>query len=879
MIKKQPSRTQAPPIGFIGRADAKQRFFDLLSEQSQTLPLLLYHGTDGNGKTSLLKELQQHCAQPDVSIPCISLNFDGSPTEGSRITSVHAAVIRLAEEAKKSRPKGIRPKKIEKIVADAKKLSHYRASVDAQEGVVLVYGGGQFVDAVMKGTAEGIVISGLGFIIYNHKAIAKTLSNIFADLRGNQHSDELQSLSPEEFEDTLDRDYAARFADSFDDRPGCVVKAVLFFDTYELADSDKHHHWLGGLYKALREQGILCVVAHQQELTGWQNDAINVPVYGFTGEEAAAYLQQVGAMQQERFGLKSQIPAAIQQEILAECLHRREQEQSYYSPALLEGYADILRIELDRGSGYPTSLHLDTMETGQNHVGRLLDRTFRVIPEAHGGVKPWLCELALAPAFDEQFADAVNFHRKSRHSNAPSIDWEYLSQLSLLNRQEVAQGRKKFTFYSLPRAYKHELTKNVTPEHVQDTHQVGVEHWLERAEGELSKSEYDLYTMEQPYWQRIMSNCLFHLHELKEPVTPKTLLLITKLLLDFYWWWCENLPHETWHDMVDRAAALTRKEHGEVGEVLALLKRFDAAWPKRWQRSPQNWKPEEERSEEERGWDYSEVLSSLQALKQILQRGVSASRADARVAELYEYADTMIAYYEGHAHHYRALTDAGSGATSTFHQAAEALNKHGDFTGFKPERHRTLKQAWSRIALAELCLDMEDYHSATAYALEVLRLLPQPETQEGVDMEGTGNTYHVLSRIAGKRKHWKEAGKQMGIALLFNLGFYATDQDNYAHEYYRYQQQAGREALRAVFEHSPDSALEYLGGLKGIWEENSTVPASSISLDALLVSFDETFPQKLAAKPSQIEKKDFNEAKNQFAARLALIQAELILRT
>lgn len=871
--KKQPLRTAATQVGFIGRADAKQRFFELLSEPPQPLPLLLYYGTDGNGKTSLLKELQQYCALPDVSVPFVALNFDGAPTAGGRIASVHAAVIRLAEEAKKSRLKGIRAKKMQKILADAKKLSHYRTSVDAQEGIVLAYGGGQFVDAVMKGAVEGIVVSGLGFIIYNHKAIAKTLGNILADLRGNLHSDELQTLSPEEFEETLDRDYAAHFADAFDDKPGRFVKAVLFFDTYELADADKHHDWLRGLHRALGERGILCVVADQQELTGWQNDAVSVPVYGFTREEAAAYLEQVGAIQQERFGVKSQMPTAIQQEILIECLHRQEQEQNYYSPALLEGYADILRIGLEQGSGYPDSLHLGTTETGKTHVGRLLDRTFRVIPEAHGGVKPWLCELALAPAFDEQFADAINFHRKSRHSNAPSVDWAYLSQLSLLNRQEVAQGRKKFIFYSLPRAYKHELIKNVTPDHVQDTHRVGVEHWLERAEGELSKSEYDLYTMEQPYWQRIMSNCLFHLHELKEPVTPKTLLLITKLLLDFYWWWCENLPHETWHDMVDRAAALTREEHGEVGEVLALLKRFDAAWPKRWQLNPQNWKPEGERTEEERGWDYSEVLSSLQALKQILQKGVADLRADARVAELYEYADMMIAYYEGHAHHYQALTRPGS--ESTFRQAAEALNKHGDFAGFKPERHRTLKRAWSRIALAELCLDTEDYSSATAYALEVLQMLPPPEKQEGVDMEGAGNAYHALSRIARKQKHWEIAGKRMGVALLFNVGFYATDQDNYAYEYYRYQQQSGKEALCAAYEHSPGSALEYLRGLKRVWGSDSTVPTGDIPLDALLVRFDETFPPKLVEKPSQIEKKDFIEAKSQFAARLASIQAEL----
>lgn len=882
--KKQAGRPQTSPISFIGRTDAKQLFFGLLSQQQPVaLPLIMYHGADGNGKTSLVRELQQFCALPEESVPYILLDFEAAAAEGGKITSVHAAVIRLAEQAKKSRTRGIQPKRMERILADAKKLSHYRASVDSQDGLVLVSGGAQLIDAAMKGVVEGIVISGVGFMVSNHKVIVNTFKNIFSDFRDSRADVKLQALSPEEVQDTLDKDYAARFVASFDSRPGRSVRAVLFFDAYELAASDKKAGWLKGLHLALREQGVLLVVAGHQELTGWHDGVENVPIHGFTAEEAANYLDAAGAIQRERFGLVDQMPPSLKQEILAECLHHSERDQDYYSPALLEGYADVLRIELEKGASrerasYPGSLHLDTPGPGKDHVGRLLEKTFRVLPETHAGIKPWLCELALALSFDEQFADAVNFRRNSRHSNAPSIDWAFLSELSILNRQEVMQGRKKRVFYSLPRAYKQELVKEVTPEHSQDTHRVGVEHWLERAEAELSNSEYDLYTMEQPYWQKLMSNCLSHLHALREPVTPKTLLLITKLLLDFYWWWCENLPHEAWHAMVDRAVALTREEHGEVGEVLALLKRFDAAWPKWWQLNPQNWKPEEERTEEEKGWDYSEVLSSLEALRKILDARTSGLRGKAGVEELRRYTDSMLSYYEGHAHHYRALTAPDSEPASTFRQAEEALVKYGDFDGFKPERHAALKRAWSRIALAELCLDVEDYPSATAHALEALRLLPRPEDQEGVDMEGTGNAYHALSRIAGRHKDWGLAGKRMGIALIFNFGFYATDQDDYSHESYHYQQRSARDFLRATHEHSPDGALRYLTGFKGMWGDGGAVPGSSVSVEALLFSFDEVFPPKLAAKPSHIEKKDFKEAEARFRTLRESIQAELVLR-
>ena len=849
-----------------------------------SLQLLMYHGDPGSGKSARLTEMQERC--DTLEVPWVLADFSTFSAETNKLTSLHTTIAMLSEIGKETTSKPIRSG-LEKIHADSKKLDQHKNVLGWSDGAATAFNTVQFWDAILKGDVHAIIFSGINFAVYNHKTVSTTLRNTLDEL---QHTRKLKKLSQEELQAEIDKDYLARFVSSFSagvqsEHP---IKAVLFFSAYDLSPKNEGYDWLYEAYKVLHHYGFLFVVSGQHETAGWPDkDVFNIPLYGFTEDEARAYLDQVAQTQQENYHLLERMPQEIAEKLLKKCKESRRHGRNYYHPLSLKGWADVLRLGLDEDKQYSTDLvaRLDAPQVG-NRDEHLLNQTIEAIPSEYRGIKTWLYDMALAPLFDKEFAIAVNRSNPTRtHSMSPEIDWTYLSRLKILNKHEVKYDSEEHTFYKLPRIYQQIFAKKLESKEKQQIHRIGVEHWLGRAEKALSENEYDLYQMEEPYWRSLMSNGLFHLSKLekpsnkrKKPVTDKATLSITKLLLDFYWWWCENLPHEDWHEMFEMIEAVTHDRQSNISKTLEQFKAFDAAWPKRWQLNPQNWKPDAEKTDEEKKWNYSVVLASMETLRKISAAGDKNAQegTDAKdLSHLSEYLDAMISYYEGLAHHYGALSPSLN-PDATFKRSEVALKKYGEYGGFKPESHAQLKKAWSLIALADLYTDMKTYELADSCANEALGLISEIEDQTGVHREGASSAYHVLSAGALRQGDWKNAGEMMGQAMVHSFGFYAADHDEYSYTYHHdYQRRCVADDLKTA---PPSEALHYLQGFQRQWRgTGSKLGETATVQECVEACFQAILP--LPALPDgkldKISLESFEEAEAEFQLLLGRLSSPI----
>jgi tetratricopeptide (TPR) repeat protein len=465
---------------FTNRVDETRRFLELLNAPAgSSLPLLMFYGVGGVGKSSLLDHLQQRCETWNPAIPWAAVDLQHARDPARALPRL---VSTLEIEY------GIRFESFKRVLAvlSAKLTGEETTKSDDARGQTvdlgfdllgLIPGAGQIISIARMTTSAAKLA---------WPALLKNpvLAQAVQSFGGQDALLPLLDLKPEQLVDELVRTFAADLSLHAPHRQGIVGRCALFFDTHEALWEDKEGHagtrdtWLRLLREYLHEQGVLMVMAGRDTLR-WPDDWLERDEHnqliwleqhligGLSRIDALEFLRRADASTPDG---PLNMPEALQDAILTVTNERPSQLESAHHCYLLSLCMDIVGNTKAQTGSYPNPNEFSTIPTGDKASMRLVERFLKSLPNQT--TANWLEELSLTPRFDERFALELDAFRQYGNGRA---GWNRLLQLSLL--QEQPGG-----FLEMHKLLQATLRDRISEAAAKPLHAWAFEHWTARGE-------------------------------------------------------------------------------------------------------------------------------------------------------------------------------------------------------------------------------------------------------------------------------------------------------------------------------------------------------------------------------------------------------------
>ena len=831
------NRAQPASSRFTNRIAECALFTRLLRAPLDTpLPLLMFYGVAGAGKTAVLEHLQRECAAARVPAAAIDL----AETPGA-VDALSKLAARLETEH------GLKFAGFKRAVAvlAARQSGEKHAPV---EGLTSA-GASQCADLILDGLGLVPVVGQLAAMVKLGKgsfqlAMGKALDHAgfrgaMLKLGGQEDLLHLMDWPLPDLLPELERRFAADFCASVPERSGCEARAVLFLDTHEALWQDSsggayaRDEWIRTLREHVHGRGVLLVMAGR-DLLAWDEDWREVDRSGrrvWLDEHVVGGLGEADA--RELIG-KLATEAPVPEE-LVEAVLRVSNERSAHVDSAHHCYLLTLCMEVlgqtHRGTGaYPCASEFEGIRPGAGAGEKL---AARFLASLHNqAMVGWLKDLSLAPRFNEEFALELD---RARHHHNGRAGWSSLRRLTLLEERQTG-------YVEIHRVLREALRARVSAEDARQVHQWAYRFWTERAEQRLKEEGW--YSFEASSWHEAMQFSLFHLCRAgTAPADTRPALVFTELVLDVFWWWSENLPSRFWDQifrtveqalqpLIERAQGEPLPEQvQELIEAMALLRRFDEAWPKGWVKDPAGWdaavRTKWGAAVVER-WSWPETIRTLRDLRELLNLEPTEERIlrpqPGTVPPVPGSAAAMLSNFLGLAliHQADDLATAPDAAPELRNDARRHFQvMERWFAELEPDR---LASAWAHFNHATLHLSEEAYDAALRSASESISLIGRERATEGCSMETVAEAYRISSAAYWAQGQALAAGDAMGRALVYCFGFHATDHDEYTEAYYA---DLCAEVERHLASLSGEDDRLYLEGLRRQWQDDPAPPVGA----------------------------------------------------
>jgi tetratricopeptide (TPR) repeat protein len=421
----KPGRRENTPSGeiarFIDREEQRNLFHYYLNSPT-TLPVLMFYGVGGAGKTWLLKKLRQ---ETPADVPAAYLDFDAQAGGQRFVMDPAAALYEIRQQIGREAPRfdlAFAMMRHKQGAAQEPGLRGHGAMGIAMEIAAEV------VQAAQSLPAVSVVINSVRRRLFKQLR-GTALERFLAEATGSRFVLELRAKTSQEIGADLLQYLAEDLRESLTPNLGRVVRAVLFFDTFEAVGAEL----LNAEHQRFREKWIrdaaanfdfaLTVIAGQNRLDwaeaepAWAESIEQHLVGGLSETDARQFLHNCGID-----------GAEIQEAILATA---RETDGGGYHCFSLGLCADIVYAE--RRSGCEPAP--ETLRLRPQDWSKLARRFLKSL--ASNGERRWIEQLALTPRFDEKAGRAAF---SSERSAAQDAEWEALHHYSFVQPLPGARG-------------------------------------------------------------------------------------------------------------------------------------------------------------------------------------------------------------------------------------------------------------------------------------------------------------------------------------------------------------------------------------------------------------------------------------------------------
>jgi hypothetical protein len=406
---------------FIDREDQRNLFHHYLNSPTK-LPVLMFYGVGGAGKTWLLKKLRQ---ETPADVPAAYLDFDRQAGGQRFVADPATALYEIRQQIGRDAPRfdlAFAMLRHKQGAAEEPGLRGHGALGLAAEAIA------ELVQAAQSLPAVNVAINKLRPHLF--KRLRNTaLERFLAGATGSQFVLELRARTSQEIGADLLQYLADDLRESLTPNLGRAVRAVLFFDSFEAVGAEL----LNSEHRRFREQWIrdvaanfdfaLTVIAGQNRLNWekaepeWAGRIEQRPVGGLSEMDARQFLGN--------YGIEG---AELQEAILATA---RETDGGGYHCFSLGLCADIVYAE--RRSGREPEP--ETLRFGPWDWEALARRFLKSL--ASDSERRWIERLALTPRFDDPAGRAAF---SSERSAAQDAEWEALHDYSFVQPLPGARG-------------------------------------------------------------------------------------------------------------------------------------------------------------------------------------------------------------------------------------------------------------------------------------------------------------------------------------------------------------------------------------------------------------------------------------------------------
>lgn len=479
---------------FTNRVSESRLVLDLLGAPAGApLPLVMFYGVGGAGKTRLLDHVTQRCQarglpwasvdlaelrEADQALPELAAQFEHR--HGVSFPSFKQALAVLAAR----RGGGALTARVSEYV----KSTGETVTDTVLDGLGLIPAVGQLA-AVVK------LAKGASQVAFKQAMQRKSFRDAMLRLGGEGELLELVEWSHEQLLGELQRRFAADLVRGLPPALGQAGRAALFLDTHEALWQDTkggagtQDAWIRLLREYLHDQGVLMVVAGRDRLR-WPDDwtetdaegrALWLTQYrvgGLSVADAREYLHRadVDDVTTQPFTMPRELQAAILRVTNEEPDPAKPSQHHCYLLALC---AEVVANSRATTGDYPAPDEIQAIPTG-DAAAEPLARRF-LLSLRNEQMVNWLEELALSPRFDEEYALALDVAR--RHMNARA-GWERLRELSLVELWEDG-------FLELYALLRESLRRRVEPGRAAAVHAWAAGAWAQQARTHPPGSEGD----------------------------------------------------------------------------------------------------------------------------------------------------------------------------------------------------------------------------------------------------------------------------------------------------------------------------------------------------------------------------------------------------
>ncbi|WP_390888644.1 tetratricopeptide repeat protein [Frigoriglobus tundricola] len=438
-----------------------------------TLPVLMFYGVGGVGKSWLLRKLKAELAEDRPFLPTALLDSD--PLSGG--TAYHTDSSKALAHIRQQFKDVLCPRfdlayawlRYKEGITEEPLLKGSGPAADAFEVVKSVGGALAGVPGVGHGLKK------IGDAIKKHVFKKSRLEKWLAETTGQEDFLKLRSADPQQLYPELADRFLRDLAENLQPQDRYACRAVIFIDTFEAlsrgvqgrAQLHERQSWVRDLHAA--DSPVLLVLAGRDQLPWDELEAAYAD---------PKYLKQtlVGLSEpdsREFLGKEGVADPAVQKAVLRVSEDTRSGPQGAergYHPLCL--YLCAKTIVNDVAAGRAVDPSLFNMKPGD--LGELAQRFLKSLPDPAQEV--WVRRLALAPRFDESAARTAF----SATPGAPQdAAWHVLRGYSFL--QETDEDG----WWTLHAKMRHALA---TGAEVETYHRDWQEYWHERAKSDVDAS-------------------------------------------------------------------------------------------------------------------------------------------------------------------------------------------------------------------------------------------------------------------------------------------------------------------------------------------------------------------------------------------------------
>jgi tetratricopeptide (TPR) repeat protein len=489
MVKRKntaPSTASDQLRRFTNRENERKVFWEKVdTEQGKPLPVLMFHGVGGAGKTSLCKHLRESLKQSPV-VPFAWLDFDKKAGGAPYVGDVASALALLRSQFDVQCPS----------FDIAYAMLRYKEGKTAEPAIKGKGAVGDSFDFLLElGQAVITPLPGVNVVTWIAKKTAPAIwgkvrdtalgqwlqskagNQDFLQLRGQQ----VQEIYPE-LNDRLLKDLSERLPS----REGKICRGVIFLDTFEAVrenvnhDAEQHNRedWVRELYQP--DSGILLVILGRDRLR-WDevDDDFKDRQYlethrigGLSYDDSLQFLATCDVTEPK-----------LQQAILDVCREQMTASGKASPDAKASGYhAYSLALCVDTAANEQRQGRKTDPDSFRIGANDLAQRFLKSLPSKE--IRVWVEKLSVTPRFDGDAALAAlnGFSTTSMDRSDKTMEWQILVGQSFVSDIDGTWH----TFHAIMRnSLREQLANN--PDRLRVMHEEWHVYWSSRSRAATDK--------------------------------------------------------------------------------------------------------------------------------------------------------------------------------------------------------------------------------------------------------------------------------------------------------------------------------------------------------------------------------------------------------